>query len=119
MLPGSSFTEVGSGKELLSLVAQEATAQRPLAFDLFVVDEDMGDGISGSEAFSLLQEMRSARAMPANKALFISYTAGAELPSERARLLAAGADLVWTKPLPSKSAMLASLREVLLGEACV
>lgn len=110
--PACYFCEASTGEELLELVAQEADPERPVGFDIFFIDEDMGDGISGSAAVSRLSEMRMAAGAAARAVLFIVVTAGADDPGEAQRMFAAGADLVWGKELPSAPQMLQEVRGV-------
>ena len=77
----------------------------------------VGDGLTGGEVISRLHQRRAALLLSASSEpssqssrppptiLFVSVTAGGGTEDVRQRLLAAGADLVWNKPLPSELEM--------------
>ena len=128
--PGCTIREAASGEEVLRLAVACSSEERPMGFDLFFIDEDMGDGLSGSD---VLTRLRDARALaiaknedvPPSRSDFSDATSGGGLPVRLVsvtaagddvpttrRLLRAGADLVWNKPLPSTSEMAERLAEV-------
>ena len=80
-----------------------------MAFDLFFLDEDMGAGVMGTEVIRRLNSARATIGEEARRVLLVSVTANGDQQRSRRELFAAGADLVWNKPLPSEQQMLSDL----------
>ena len=87
-----TIAEVASGDEMLEMT-------RFARFDVLFIDEEMGDGLNGSEAIAQLRA-GSPEQLPST-AVIVSVTGGADDAAEVRRLLEVGADLVWGKPQPS------------------
>ena len=112
---GSTIMEASSGAEILGIVERQSTPERPLGFDLFFLDDQMEDDISGSEVISRLKRTHAACDGRDASALFVMVTASGRDEANRLRLKAAGADLVWDKPLPHELEMASSLKAALVA----
>ena len=75
----------------------------------------MGDNdrFTGSQVITRLAEMRGRAGPAARRVLLVLVTAGADAAEARCRFAGLGADLVWSKPLPSEAEMADSLHSKL------
>ena len=112
--PGSTIHECSSGEEVLQLASDMASVERPLGFDLYCIDEHMGDGLSGSGVLARLRRAQQAvvwkLGSAAPRCVLVSVTAGVGDPALERQLREAGADLVWSKPLPTDFEMARTLK---------